>query len=554
MSKPSAILLLQARMTSSRLPAKAMLTLADMPVAVLAARRATNTGRPLIAAIPDDGSDDALASTLGSHGIAVFRGSVDDVLGRMCGAVADLPDETVAVRLTGDNIAPDGALIEEMLAVFQDGTGHYLRTAAHALPYGMSAEVFTVATLREAAANATTRHAREHVTPDIIERYGDATFEPKDLPAAYGHLRCTLDTVEDYLRLTELVRRLGPDRLTAVSWREICEQLAALPGAPTCRVPRRDPSQWTSPSRYALGTAQLGMAYGAANNHGLPSEAVAADLIRTALDHGIDVLDSARVYGLAERRIGRFLGRRPAAGARLHTKLLPLGERHGSTTASELEARTQASVLRSCRELETDSLDVLMLHRWQDRTLCDGVVWEQLRALRDEGVVKSLGASVSAPEEALQALADPDVTYVQLPFNLLDWRWQAAGVPSAALARPDVVVEARSVLLQGLLSNGPEVWPSVETVDAQAYVRRLEALAIELGRSGRADLCYAYVAAQDWIGSIVVGMETPEQVLENVRLFCAAPLNREELNIVADSVPKAPATLLDPSRWRRAHP
>ncbi len=68
--------------------------------------------------------------------------------------------------------------------------------------------------------------------------------------------------------------------------------------------------------------------------------------------------------------------------------------------------------------------------------------------------------SVSSPLEALSALACPDVVHLQLPFNVLDWRWRKAGFKTCLASRPNVTVHARSTYLQGILaSNDVRVWP-----------------------------------------------------------------------------------------------
>ena len=69
-------------------------------------------------------------------------------------------------------------------------------------------------------------------------------------------------------------------------------------------------------------------------------------------------------------------------------------------------------------------------------TAFGGAVWERLIELLEDGTVLALGVSVQSPEEAIAALDDTDVQHLQLPFNLLDWRWRESGViPRSARAR-----------------------------------------------------------------------------------------------------------------------
>ena len=112
------VAIVQARSRSSRLPEKALLPVAGYPTAILAALRAQNRGGDVLVATSSDPSDDRLASEFERHGIRVFRGPLDDVLSRYELATADLPDDCIVVRLTADNVVPDGELVEELALGF----------------------------------------------------------------------------------------------------------------------------------------------------------------------------------------------------------------------------------------------------------------------------------------------------------------------------------------------------------------------------------------------------------------------------------------------------
>ena len=169
--------------------------------------------------------------------------------------------------------------------------------------------------------------------------------------------------------------------------------------------------------------------------------------------------------------------------------------------------------------------------------------------LRNEGVIEKLGASVYSPEEAIDALSRPDVSVIQLPCNLLDWRWRNREFQDAIFARPDVIIHARSVFLQGLMFLQAEKWPPVTGLNAADLLNRLDDLVIELNRRSRADLCIAYVRGQSWVSGLVLGMETITQLEENLELFSSMPLNAGECNIVDKRLEKVPEVLLNPARW-----
>ncbi|MCE9523461.1 MAG: aldo/keto reductase [Alphaproteobacteria bacterium] len=300
-----------------------------------------------------------------------------------------------------------------------------------------------------------------------------------------------------------------------------------------------------------LGTAQLGMPYGAANRTGQPSEQEAKLILRSAVNAGVRWIDTAAAYGSSEQRIGAALP--GSLRVRTATKLSPLDDIDERTTPGEIRWAVRDSVRRSCTRLKVDRLEVLMLHRAAHLTAFDGAIWHAVKAFRDEGAIYDLGVSVYAPEEALQAIADRDVRHIQLPFNALDWRWRESGVIEALAKRPNVTVHARSALLQGLLAAGPDAhWPDLEGVDASEMHARLVRTARDLGRDSIADLCLAYVRAQSWIDGVVVGMESLQQLALNLALFKRPPLTQDEVAAVDASLPRATERLLNPALWAKA--
>ena len=112
------VVILQARTTSTRLPAKALLPIAGYPSVSLAALRAANAGGEVIVATSDDPSDDALAAEVQTHQMRVVRGSLHDLLARFHRATDSLSDSDIVVRLTADNVVPDGRLVQDLAFAF----------------------------------------------------------------------------------------------------------------------------------------------------------------------------------------------------------------------------------------------------------------------------------------------------------------------------------------------------------------------------------------------------------------------------------------------------
>lgn len=302
------------------------------------------------------------------------------------------------------------------------------------------------------------------------------------------------------------------------------------------------------PAALVMGSAQLGLVYGAANRTGKPGRQAAIGLLRHAADCGVAAFDTARAYGDAEERLGEALKGRDVLTI---TKLAPLSELPMDASPAAVNAAVETSVAQSRAALGREWLDCLLLHRASHMTAFDGAIWRRLKDYVAKGVIRTLGVSVQSPAEAHCALADPDVAHIQLPFNLLDWRWREAGVAARLRSRPDVTVHARSILLQGVLAaSEPDVWPAIPGVDPLRLMEWLAHTATMFGRESVTDLAFAFARGQDWIDGIVVGQETQEQLFDNLRLAARPPLAREDCLRIEQDAPHVLERLLDPAQWK----
>jgi aryl-alcohol dehydrogenase-like predicted oxidoreductase len=305
---------------------------------------------------------------------------------------------------------------------------------------------------------------------------------------------------------------------------------------------------------FVLGTVQLGLHYGIANRSGLPDEDAARDLLRHARAAGVRTVDTARAYGLAEARIGAaFADAGPPV--EIVTKLDPINAIASDAPAGAAVEAVRESIRRSLAALRREHLDVLLLHRAAHRSAWGGAAWNELRRQRDAGAIGRLGVSVATPAEAFEALGDCDVAHLQLPFNVLDGRWERAGVPDAVRRRRDVVVHARSIFLQGLLADSPgTIWPPVPDVDGDRILSILRRQASDLGYRTVASLCAAFVRGQEWIDGLVIGVETLPQLAANLECWRERPMEHDEISRLASLMPGVDERLLDPSRWHAAQP
>jgi aryl-alcohol dehydrogenase-like predicted oxidoreductase len=195
-------------------------------------------------------------------------------------------------------------------------------------------------------------------------------------------------------------------------------------------------------SRIALGTAQFGQRYGITNQlhppHGDEVKAILVSLRNAASD----TLDTAMSYGDSEM----VLGAADVTGFRVVTKLPPL-----ESGLPDVESWIRVNVRRSLERLRIDSLYGLLLHRSSDASGPRAAeLLAALTALKAEGVVRKIGVSVYEPLELAAAEQTMALDLVQLPYNVLDRRFEQSGWFDRLHAL-GTEIHVRSAFLQGLL-------------------------------------------------------------------------------------------------------
>jgi spore coat polysaccharide biosynthesis protein SpsF len=193
------IALIQARMSSSRLPGKVFQDIAGQPMLLRVIRRAQQASSvDLVAVVTSNRTDDdAIAGLCQENGIPYYQGSLDDVLDRYYQAAVYF-QATVVVRLTGDCPLLDPEIIDKVVQTFYQGTFDYVsNTLDCTYPDGLDTEVFRFAALERAWREARLQSEREHVTaymykhPELF-RLGSVK-QAQDLSA----WRWTVDTARD---------------------------------------------------------------------------------------------------------------------------------------------------------------------------------------------------------------------------------------------------------------------------------------------------------------------------------------------------------------------
>lgn len=197
--KSKVLAIIQARMSSSRLPGKVMLDLNGEPtiLRIVDRLKKARTVDEIIVATSLDESDDPLFELLCNKKIECFRGDLDDVLSRFIGVLTK-SDAEVVIRITADCPLVMPELIDQMVQDFISSEFDYLsNTITPTFPDGLDVEIFTKQALLKLNLMSLSSQEREHVTLGIRNR--PEQFSTKNFVSTtdLSGLRWTVDYEED---------------------------------------------------------------------------------------------------------------------------------------------------------------------------------------------------------------------------------------------------------------------------------------------------------------------------------------------------------------------
>ncbi|HAM34787.1 MAG TPA: hypothetical protein DEB40_00925 [Elusimicrobia bacterium] len=240
------VIIVQARMTSTRLPGKVLMDLAGRPMLAQQLRRLRDCRRAdaLVVATTTNSSDDPVADIARAEGAQAFRGSETDVLSRYALAAREACADIV-VRVTSDCPLIDSEQTDRVIQALEDSAGtcdYASNILPRTFPRGLDAEAFTREALERMNSLASSAPAREHVTYFLLKERPEL-FKTCSVVDAQDNsdLRWTVDTPEDLAMVRRIYLELGLDR-KILPYREVLAYARAHPelSALNAGVPQKE--------------------------------------------------------------------------------------------------------------------------------------------------------------------------------------------------------------------------------------------------------------------------------------------------------------------------
>ncbi|MBF9014585.1 MULTISPECIES: aldo/keto reductase [unclassified Oceanispirochaeta] len=297
-------------------------------------------------------------------------------------------------------------------------------------------------------------------------------------------------------------------------------------------------------SEIGLGTWQLGGRWGDPYK-----EKSAQAILESAVENGLNFIDTADVYndGMSEESIGTFL--------KSQKDRIYVATKCGRQINPHVSEGYSPEVLTryvedSLKRLQLETLDLIQLHCPPTQVYYRPEIFETFDRLKEQGKVQNLGVSVEKIEEASKAIEFPNVTSVQLIFNMfrhrpLDWFFDLA-------AKRNVGIIVRVPLASGLLTGKFSRQSSFTSGDHRNFNRDGKAfdkgetfsgVPYELGldaverlkelfgpEMNLAQTALRWILMHPQVSSVIPGASSREQMKGNAAAAAMAPLSESQMH------------------------
>ncbi len=295
--------------------------------------------------------------------------------------------------------------------------------------------------------------------------------------------------------------------------------------------------------RTDLYVCPIGLGTNAVGGHNLfpnLNEEVGKDLVRTALDHGINFLDTAFFYGpkRSEELISEVIKER---GNRTELVIATKGSHkfvEGGVVNDNSPAYLKQSVEDSLKRLQTDYIDLYYIH-YPDNETPKAEAVGALKELKDQGKIRAIGVSNFSLEQLKEANQDGYVDVFQGKYNLLEREAEKELLPYTAANNISFIpyFPLASGLLTGKYTKDMKIDDSLAKkphFQGEAFVRNLEKVEqlraiAEAKETEIANVILAWYLTRESIDALIPGAKRADQVLSNLRTLDVL-LTEDEIN------------------------
>lgn len=284
-------------------------------------------------------------------------------------------------------------------------------------------------------------------------------------------------------------------------------------------------------SEIAFGGVEIGMPYGLGvhSKKDMLSKSESINLLHDAIDGGINFFDTARMYGASEEIMGlSFKNKRDKVV--IATKCNHLKDHNGNLPSETIiNNKIRKSLSESLVALQTDFIDVFMLHRVNKEILKNEAIKETFSRLKEEGLVRATGVSTYTLEESKLAIDSGVWDVIQIPFNLMD---QSQEKIFELAENKGIGLMVRSVLFKGILTDkGRNLHEALSNVEQ--HIKLYDAL-VNKTDTDLATMATKFALSYKQVSSVLIGIDKLHYLKKALSLADGNYLERKQLQLAKE--------------------
>lgn len=293
-------------------------------------------------------------------------------------------------------------------------------------------------------------------------------------------------------------------------------------------------------SNFGLGTVQFGLDYGFTKRK---TQNEVNDILKTAVDNNITLIDTAREYGDSEEKIGNFISENDNDFI-IATKL-KLINNFENCDYDAFRNNIFESVNESLDFLNIDKIPILQLHQVDKDLYSNSDFWSCVGELKKEKLINNFGVSIYDVEDGEFLLNNHGnlIDYLQIPYNIFDRRFDDI---FKIIQENSVDLITRSTFLKGIIPCAMDDVPD-EIDEIKQYKSKLESISNDLNIPVD-ELALIFVYYNKNIASTILGVNSPEELKNNVN--SVNKFNESILDSINfDDLKITNQRLIDPRQW-----
>ena len=276
-----------------------------------------------------------------------------------------------------------------------------------------------------------------------------------------------------------------------------------------------------------IGGAQLGYNYGSPKYNKKIKKADVKKILLSAKHYGVSRIDTASRYIDSEKDIGFFLLKNKKHKFKIFSKLENIKVK--KIKKHILTQRIYKNFSKTLESLNLKKLECISVHNAQDFFFNKKVFLKCFNVLKQKKYIKGFGMSIYTPNELYKTLKIKNISYIQMPMNVLDNRWNIRKIKK--IKKKTTKIYVRSIFLRGLLFLDDKYWPNWFKNKIKLK-KKLSGLIKKFKKKNIIDLTFSYLNSLDFVDGIIFGFNSIEQFNKIIKHRNSKKLDKTQVKIL----------------------